>query len=170
MNVEDIAAQMGIGRTTIFRYFGSKSGILWRDMEENAKRLAARLEATPADLQMMEGVRAALVPETDPDEDERAFARGRLELISATAELEPDRAAAAARVANTIAAFIRERGDFAANPAIPEALGYAIAATLSTVNRRWAQSPRGTSYSEMLAAALDGIIAPFGPVLAEAGV
>jgi hypothetical protein len=72
-----------------------------------------------------------------------------------------------ARFAETVAGFVRSRASVASHPVIPEALGYALAATLSTVQRAWGDSPPGTSFAEMLESALDVVIAPFEAIVDE---
>ncbi|MET0819877.1 MAG: TetR family transcriptional regulator [Aeromicrobium sp.] len=47
--VDDIARAAGVGRTTFFRYFGSKEAVIFPEHDELLARIAARLDAGDAD-------------------------------------------------------------------------------------------------------------------------
>jgi AcrR family transcriptional regulator len=47
--VQTITAAAGVSRTTFFRYFGSKGGIVWGEFDRAIDRLRAALDAAPAD-------------------------------------------------------------------------------------------------------------------------
>ncbi len=61
VSVEDIAAAAGIGRTTFFRYFGSKSGVIWLEFDSTIERLADVLEASADADDVLGSVRRAVI-------------------------------------------------------------------------------------------------------------
>ncbi|WP_035717593.1 TetR family transcriptional regulator [Gordonia terrae] len=64
VSVEDIAAAAGIGRTTFFRYFGSKSGVIWLEFDATIERLADVLEASADADDVLGSVRTAVLEST----------------------------------------------------------------------------------------------------------
>ena len=165
MNVENVAAELGIGRTTVFRYFGSKSGLVWSDYDQQLTNLEAELAASSPTESIVAAIRRCMLATTTPAPDERRLWRSRFALITTTPELEPERARIVAKFAETIASFVRSRANISAHPVIPEALGYALAGAASAVTRTWATAPAGTSFDEVFASALDAVLAPFATIL-----
>jgi len=74
--VEDIAAAVGVGRRTLFRYFESKNDIAWGDFDWVMERLRAALDEG-ADLPMMEALRRGVVESNRyPADEEPGLRRG----------------------------------------------------------------------------------------------
>src|SRR4051812_47203076 len=70
-SMTDIAAACGVGRTTLFRYFPSKAGILWGAFDLHLHRLAELLPLQPASLPVATAVQAAAVQAFAEAVDER---------------------------------------------------------------------------------------------------
>jgi AcrR family transcriptional regulator len=164
VSVEDIAAELGIGRTTVFRYFGSKAGIIWRDIDASGAAFSERLAQQPPHLDPFDALMAAATENARVDDEWRELSRARLALISSTPELEAKRAATVSRFAAEVADFLRSRADFTANPALPEAFGYAMASVESSALRRWA-SGEVDSYVDVLVSTLSTVIDAFAPMM-----
>ncbi|MGS2587768.1 acyl-CoA-like ligand-binding transcription factor [Streptomyces hebeiensis] len=64
VSVDAIVEAAGIGRTTFFRYFGTKPGVIWYAFDDTIARLEAELRDAPGDLGAMEAVRRAVVSST----------------------------------------------------------------------------------------------------------
>jgi len=64
VSVDAIAAAAGIGRTTFFRYFGSKSGVIWAPFDATIVWLQESLRAQAPDADPLLAVRAAVVSST----------------------------------------------------------------------------------------------------------
>jgi len=64
VSVDAIAASAGIGRTTFFRYFGSKSGVIWAPFEQTVVWLREDLQAPAPGNDPLEVVRRAVVGST----------------------------------------------------------------------------------------------------------
>lgn len=61
--VDDIAERAGVGRTTFFRHFGSKEGVIFPDHDELLARIVARLDAaapTTRDVAVVDAARIVL--------------------------------------------------------------------------------------------------------------
>ena len=59
--VEQIAAAAGVSRRTFFRYYDSKTSVLWSEFDREVTRLREVLETMPGELPVMAAVRRAVV-------------------------------------------------------------------------------------------------------------
>lgn len=59
--MDDIAAAVGAGRRTLFRYYPSKNDILWGQFDESLRRFTATFDAVPADVPLFEAIRKAVI-------------------------------------------------------------------------------------------------------------
>jgi AcrR family transcriptional regulator len=64
VSVEEIAAAAGIGRTTFFRYFGSKPGVVWPEFDGTINRLAESLARSGSTDDVLGAVRGAVIEST----------------------------------------------------------------------------------------------------------
>jgi AcrR family transcriptional regulator len=62
VSVDAIASAAGIGRTTFFRYFGSKPGVIWAPFDVTIESLRSAVEASDAD--GLDAIRKAIVGST----------------------------------------------------------------------------------------------------------
>jgi mycofactocin system transcriptional regulator len=58
--VDDVAEAAGIGRRTFFRYFASKNDVVWGDWDAALAFFRTELEALPAEVPLLEGLREAV--------------------------------------------------------------------------------------------------------------
>jgi len=58
--IEQITQRAGVSRNTFFNYFGSKSELLWVELDASRAALEAALAALPAGIDPLEGVERAL--------------------------------------------------------------------------------------------------------------
>ncbi|TDC70755.1 TetR family transcriptional regulator [Streptomyces hainanensis] len=61
VSVEQMVEAAGIGRTTFFRYFGSKAGVIWYAFDDTIEGLESRLRAAAPDADPLDAVRHAVV-------------------------------------------------------------------------------------------------------------
>src|ERR1700677_2648042 len=59
--VDDIAAELGIGRRTVFRYFASKNDRVWGEFDLVLDRLRADLDALGDEPPLIDAIAAAVV-------------------------------------------------------------------------------------------------------------
>lgn len=64
VSVDAIATAAGISRTTFFRYFGSKPGVIWAPFDATLEWLQESLDAQTADRDPLGAVRVAVVAST----------------------------------------------------------------------------------------------------------
>src|ERR1700761_9377103 len=60
-SIDDIAAAAGIARRTFFRYYPSKTDLVWGDFDGHLRHLREWFDAVPADVPLMEAVHQAVV-------------------------------------------------------------------------------------------------------------
>lgn len=85
--VEDIAAAVGVGRRTIFRYFPSKNDIVWGDFGWVIERLRTHLQEGH-DLPLATALQRAAVLSNSYPREELPVLRQRLTLITAAPALQ----------------------------------------------------------------------------------
>jgi AcrR family transcriptional regulator len=64
VSVDAIASAANIGRTTFFRYFGSKPGVVWDPFDATIAGLRSAIEAATDDTKALDSVRMAIVSST----------------------------------------------------------------------------------------------------------
>ena len=105
--IEQIAAEAGVSRRTFFRYFSSKSGVLWGEFDAEVVAIRAALAAVPAEVPMMDAIREAVVAANHYRAEDVPELRARMNLIISVPALQ---ASAAVRYD----AWERAISDFAA--------------------------------------------------------
>lgn len=152
-SVDDIAAALGIGRSTFFRHFSSKSSVLWRDYVESSRVLEEVLAAVPRDAPPFPAVREAIVTAVRFEDRDRELLTLRYRLIASTPTLFRENAAVTATWAGVIARFLEERiGE--SQPAAPEAIAFAFMGATSAATRLWISTPEST-FAQLLRPALE---------------
>src|SRR5260370_18622039 len=68
--VEQIAAAAGVSRRTFFRYFESKSDVLWHAFDGEVRALRAAFAAVAPDVPLMEAIRQAVIAVNPPRPDD----------------------------------------------------------------------------------------------------
>jgi mycofactocin system transcriptional regulator len=86
--VEDIAAAAGVSRRTFFRYFDSKAAVLWNEFDGEVQALRAAFQSLPAQVELMEGVRRAVVQVNHYRAGDVPELRARMNLIGAVPALQ----------------------------------------------------------------------------------
>ena len=59
--IEQIAAEAGVSKRTFFRYFGSKTSVLWSEFDHEVDVIRTALAGVPAGVPMMDAIRRAVV-------------------------------------------------------------------------------------------------------------
>ena len=85
--VDEIAAAVGVGRRTLFRYFGSKNDIAWGDFDWVMERLRDALAAGDG-LPLMEALRDGVVESNRYPDEQLPGLRIRMTLITRTPALQ----------------------------------------------------------------------------------
>ena len=140
-SIEEIAAAVGIGRRTIFRYFPSKNDIVWGDFEWVNRRLRRHLEESGPEVPLMEALRRAAVRSNSYPEEELPALRQRLTLITTVPALQAHSMLRYASWRAVVAEWAAARRGEAPDDAFPQVLSHvALGASISAFTR-WVQHP-----------------------------
>jgi TetR/AcrR family transcriptional regulator, regulator of mycofactocin system len=136
--VDQIAAEAGVSRRTFFRYFESKSDVLWGEFDLEVENLCRELAALPSDLSVMDAVRTAVLAVNHYGPDDVPELRARMNLISVTPELAASAALHYDAWERAIIEFVAQRSAQPADSLYPLAVGRATLATCRAAYERWA--------------------------------
>jgi mycofactocin system transcriptional regulator len=106
--VEHIATEAGVSRRTFFRYFESKTAVLWHEFDREVEELRAAFSRVPDDIPMMEAIRQVAVGVNRYRAEDVPELRIRMNLIGSVPALQ-------ASAATHFDAWERAVSDFAAN-------------------------------------------------------
>ncbi len=135
--VDDIAAAAGIGRRTVFRYYASKNDIPWGAFDEQLDRMRATFAALPADVPVMDGVRAAVLDFNDLAPTEQPWHRRRLRLILGTPALQAHSTLRYAAWRQVVADYVADRLDQPRDGLLPQTIGHASLGVALAAYERW---------------------------------
>jgi len=135
-SIEDIAAAVGVGRRTIFRYFDSKNDIIWGDFDSVTRRLRAHLEESGPEVPLAAALRrAAILSNRYPDE-ERPALRQRLTLITTVPALQAHSMLRYASWRAVVAEWAAARRGEEAADLVPQTIGHlALGASMAAFTR-----------------------------------
>jgi mycofactocin system transcriptional regulator len=139
--MDDVAAALGIGRRTLFRYFASKNDLVWGDFDQVLERLRADLRAVDRRVSVMEALRRAAVSSNTYPAAALPDLRIRLTLITTVPALQAHSMLRYAEWRQVVAEFAakrlrREPDDFA-----PQAIGHAALAASTSAFTQWVHHP-----------------------------
>ena len=126
--VDDIAAELGIARRTLFRYYPSKNDIVWGDFDSVLDRLRAELAAQDRNVPMMDALREAVVASNAYPVALLPELRTRITLIMRVPVLQAHSMLRYAAWRTVVAEFAADRVGARADDLMPRALGYAALA------------------------------------------
>ena len=163
--VQAITDAAGVGRTTFFRYFGSKPGVVWAEFDRAIERLREALERVAA-IDPMKAVQAAVVEST---RQSRAASPeswlNRFRVLDGDPALAGEAAAHWRLWAETISAYVQRRVGSGLEPSLSAAIGGAVQAAYVEVLRAWATGDRGDVDLDDLRRALQPLVVAFATVI-----
>lgn len=139
-SIADITSRAGVGRSSFFNYFASKSDILWAALDERIAALAGRLGAED-ETDAAAAVRAALAALGDGfAPDSLALALVNAHAMGLDDELEREAAVRRSRIGTAVSARLRAAG---ADPVRADVAGAAHGGAVLTAIDAWARSGAG---------------------------
>jgi AcrR family transcriptional regulator len=158
-----IAASSGVSRTTVFRYWGSKSDIVWGEFDLHIQRLSALLDA---DLASGDGtlsvVQRVIVANLGASiESSRAWF-ARFALVDRSEELRAEEARHWADWAATVASFVARRHGWRRTDVVPQSVAGAVQGAFLAVLR---DSPDDSADAARVLPVLDRALASLAAVL-----
>jgi TetR/AcrR family transcriptional regulator, regulator of mycofactocin system len=137
--VEEIAAAVGVGRRTLFRYFESKNDIAWGDFDWVMGRLREALDEGAA-LPLMEALRRGVVESNRYPPEQLPGLRTRMTLITGSAALQAHSALRYAEWRGVVAEWAAGRLGEGPDDLRPRVLGYAALGSAMASFERWVAS------------------------------
>lgn len=137
--VDDIAAAVGVGRRTLFRYFDSKNDIAWGDFDAVMERLRVALDEGD-ELPLMEALRHGVVESNSYPPDQQPGLRTRMTLITGSAALQAHSALRYAEWRGVVAEWAAARLGEAPDDLRPRVLGYVALGSAMASFERWVAS------------------------------
>ncbi len=135
--LDDIAAAVGVGRRTLFRYYASKNDIPWGQFDRTLDDFRRILAEGPDDVPLWESVHRGVVRFNEFDGDARPDHRERMTLILGTPELQAHSALRYAEWRGVIAAHVAERLGCAVTSVVPTTVGHVSLALALAAYDRW---------------------------------
>jgi mycofactocin system transcriptional regulator len=121
--VEDIASEAGVSRRTFFRYFESKSEILWYQFDDEVTQLRAAFDRVPARADVMTAIREVVVSVNHYGPEDVAELRARINLIGSVPALQASATQHYDAWERAVSDFAAQRRGEAADELIPLAIG-----------------------------------------------
>jgi TetR/AcrR family transcriptional regulator, regulator of mycofactocin system len=154
--LDDLAEAAGIGRRTFFRYFPSKNDVVYGDFDGALDELRARLAATPADVPLLDGIRAAVLAFNALPEGAEGQHRVRMSLVLHTPALQAHSTLRYAGWRSVVAQHVAERTGAAPDDAHPRLVAHLALACAVAAYEQWLGQP-GSDLQQLLDTAFQGL-------------
>jgi len=160
--IEQIAAEAGVSKRTFFRYFGSKTSVLWSEFDHEVDVIRAALAGVPAGVPMMDAIRRAVVAANHYGPHDVPELRMRMNLIGNVPALQSSAALHYDAWERAISDFAAIRTGQPADSLYPLAVGRATLAACRAAYDRWS-ARADADLTFYLDAALAALAAGFDP-------
>lgn len=135
--MDAIAAEVGVGRRTLFRYFESKNDIPWGDFPASLASFAEILDATPTETPVAEAVHRGVLHFNDFGDDVMDHHRERMRLILTTPALQAHSVLQYRAWRNVIANFVARRTETSVTDPLPRVVGHVSLALSLAAYEQW---------------------------------
>ncbi len=154
--VEQIAAQAGVSSRTFFRYFDTKSSVLWHDFDHEVEALRAAFADVPEDLPMMDAIRQVVVGVNRYRAEDVPELRRRMHLIGSVPALQASAATHYEAWERAVSAFASTRLGQPPDSLHPLSIGRTTLAACRSAFDRWVAFGEGdlTTYLDVSLRAL----------------
>lgn len=139
--LDAIAAEVGISRRTLLRYYDSKNDIPWGRFAETLDGFRATLAATPADVPLHEAVHAAVLDFNRFDLDAHPSHRERMQLILTTPTLQAHSVLRYGEWRQVIAEYVALRLGLRPDDLLPRTVGQVSLALTLSAYTHWLDHP-----------------------------
>ena len=136
--VDQIAAAARVSRRTFFRYYMSKSDVLWNEFDNEVESIRRLLAEMPDELPVMEAVRRAVVAANHYRAEDVPELRMRMNLLNSVPELIARAAIHYDAWERAVSDFVARRSGQPADSLYPLAVGRAVLASCRAGYDRWA--------------------------------
>jgi mycofactocin system transcriptional regulator len=165
--IEQIAAEAGVSKRTFFRYFSSKTSVLWSEFDNEVDTIRAALADVPAGVPMMNAIRRAVVTANHYGPQDVPELRMRMNLVGSVPALQSSAALHYDAWERAISDFAATRMGLPAESLYPLAVGRATLAACRAAYDRWS-ARADTDLTFYIDAALAALAAGFEPNVVRA--
>lgn len=135
--LDAIAAEVGVGRRTLFRYFESKNDIPWGLFDQTLAGFRTILRSMPAEMPLHEAVHRGVLSFNDFPDDAEPPHRERMRLILETPALQAHSVLRYAEWRAVIAEFVAQRTGLRPHNLLPRTVGQVSLALALTAYEAW---------------------------------
>ncbi|GAA4734016.1 hypothetical protein GCM10023350_16980 [Nocardioides endophyticus] len=135
-----IAAESGLSRSSVFRYWGSKSEIIWAEFDAHTAHLRELLDAADPTPPTMTVIRSAVVANLSRSIDASAMWLERFMILDRTPELRVEESARWLAWASEVAEYVARRHGLPVDGVTAQSIGSAVQAAFLATLRQWAKS------------------------------
>lgn len=135
--VDDIASEAGVSRRTFFRYFDSKTDVLWHAFDHEVATLRGALAAAPAEEPLLDAIRTAVVGVNHYTATDVPELRTRIHLISTVPALQASAARHYDAWEQVVIDYAAHRLGQASDALLPLAIGRATLAVCRAAYEYW---------------------------------
>ena len=160
--MDAIAAELGVGRRTLFRYYASKNDIPWGQFDRTLEGFRRILADMPTDIPLHEAVHRGVLAFNEFPEDAQPPHRDRMRLILQTPALQAHSVLRYGEWRGVIAEYVAERKELEPDDLMPRVVGHVSLALALSAYEQWLAMP-DTSLPNLLSAAmasLNNYVAP----------
>jgi mycofactocin system transcriptional regulator len=140
-SIDDIAAAGGIARRTFFRYYPSKTDIVWGDVGAQMARMRTELATVAADVPVMEAVHRAVIEYNRIPAGDLPRYRERLTLILGVPTLLANSTLRFVEWREVIATFAAGRLAVAPDDLLPQVMAHSALGAALAACERWLADP-----------------------------
>lgn len=163
-SLAQIAAAVGISRTTLFAYFPAKRDLVWEEFDRRAAGVEDVFAQATADRPLVDVItEAMLVNSRYTPAEHTAFAQ-RMRIVAQDEELRAYTALAVQHLTRRLAESASRRCP-EADPALVDMVTRALVAAAARCTEEWAADPPSTSLDAYTAERLQPVIAALRPLL-----
>jgi mycofactocin system transcriptional regulator len=147
--MDDVAAAVGVGTRTLFRYYPSKNDIVWGEFGVHVERFERELAQADPDEPMMDALRRAVISFNDYGEAELPELRIRMTLITTVPALQAHSMLRYREWSDVVAAFVAERLGADPEDHIPQVIAGAALGAATATYRHWIRHPEADLLTEL---------------------
>lgn len=137
----DVAAALGVGRRTLFRYFASKNDIVWGEFDEVCERLRQLLTAAPAEQPLLEALADAVVASNAYDPEQQADLLIRMQLITSVPALQAHSMLRYEEWRHVVEEFVASRRGESPEDLVPRTIGHLALGASMAAFVHWVTTP-----------------------------
>jgi mycofactocin system transcriptional regulator len=139
--MSDVAAALGVGRRTLFRYFASKNDIVWGEFDEVCERLRLLLAAAPAEQELLDALGEAVVASNAYPTEQQAELLIRMRLITSVPTLQAHSMLRYREWRRVVEEFVARRRGELPSDLTPQTIGHLALGASMAAFVHWVTTP-----------------------------